>query len=243
MLRGGKGTGMHVQRVGAPTCFLTLSHTFRKEWEGGQGGIALPAESPFNTDAPEQPGMRQPGGWRLAEGHQNLPRADSHSGYAAMVRAASTTSTSSAAAPPSPPVPLLSARSVSEPAPWQSGAESGSSALQSFHSIDEQASRLSLRLSVVPPMEVRDTSGGTADVPAAVSRGPLLSRTLPALDNPTLLQELLERDLCKVCFERVANVAFLPCGHLGVCEICAAKLDRCPVDRTPIAGRLKVIRL
>ncbi|OLQ07407.1 Baculoviral IAP repeat-containing protein 2 [Symbiodinium microadriaticum] len=38
---------------------------------------------------------------------------------------------------------------------------------------------------------------------------------------------------CVVCLDAPANMAFVPCGHLAVCEACAGQLERpiCPVCR------------
>lgn len=41
-----------------------------------------------------------------------------------------------------------------------------------------------------------------------------------------------EADLCTVCLDREADMAFLGCGHLCVCERCAGSLSRCPLCRT-----------
>jgi hypothetical protein len=50
---------------------------------------------------------------------------------------------------------------------------------------------------------------------------------------------LKEQKICKVCFENDANMVFIPCGHLVVCENCSDRLRECPVCRRPIQGVLK----
>eukprot|EP00760_Papus_ankaliazontas_P038346 PhM_4_TR9093/c0_g1_i1/m.36792 len=50
-------------------------------------------------------------------------------------------------------------------------------------------------------------------------------------------------DECKICMDRMSNVLFLPCGHLGFCTDCAAKLQECPVCRTLISSQHVVYRV
>ena len=60
--------------------------------------------------------------------------------------------------------------------------------------------------------------------------------------------EALELDrTCRVCLERPAEIAAVPCGHRFVCtsEQCRAKVDRhpdsrCYVCRTPMTGTLRI---
>lgn len=46
--------------------------------------------------------------------------------------------------------------------------------------------------------------------------------------------------LCKMCMDKQANIAFLPCGHIVSCPSCAAALRTCPVCRTLIKGSVRV---
>jgi len=47
---------------------------------------------------------------------------------------------------------------------------------------------------------------------------------------------------CCCCYERKANMAFIPCGHLSMCEECTKKKnDTCPICNTP--GRCQKIFL
>jgi Zinc finger, C3HC4 type (RING finger) len=45
---------------------------------------------------------------------------------------------------------------------------------------------------------------------------------------------------CVVCMDRRANVALVPCGHLGLCEPCSNKVSTCPLCRTAITHRQTV---
>jgi hypothetical protein len=52
-------------------------------------------------------------------------------------------------------------------------------------------------------------------------------------------RELKDRKNCKICYEKDANMVFLPCGHLVVCETCSSRIRECPLCRRPIDGVLK----
>jgi hypothetical protein len=56
-----------------------------------------------------------------------------------------------------------------------------------------------------------------------------------------LRSTLLDR-LCKICRELDTDTLFLPCGHLAVCEHCAAQLNSCPICRHPIRSTVRVYR-
>lgn len=40
--------------------------------------------------------------------------------------------------------------------------------------------------------------------------------------------KVYERNMCRVCFSRPYNVAFMPCGHVRTCTNCAPKTTHCP---------------
>ena len=52
----------------------------------------------------------------------------------------------------------------------------------------------------------------------------------------------LEKQTCVACFEKKRSVALLPCGHVCLCEKCAADklLLACPLCRSKIDGRMNV---
>lgn len=45
---------------------------------------------------------------------------------------------------------------------------------------------------------------------------------------------------CLICFDESRDTIFLPCGHLGVCTRCAARVTRCPVCKATIVQRITV---
>mgnify|MGYP001793578839 CR=1 FL=1 len=45
---------------------------------------------------------------------------------------------------------------------------------------------------------------------------------------------------CKICWEAVVGIIFLPCSHLVCCVQCSAAMTQCPVCRTGVAGTIKV---
>jgi len=46
--------------------------------------------------------------------------------------------------------------------------------------------------------------------------------------------------LCKICFDRELQVAFMPCGHFISCEVCAMNVNICPNCRININGTRKI---
>lgn len=40
--------------------------------------------------------------------------------------------------------------------------------------------------------------------------------------------------LCKICFEKECNTAYVPCGHVVACGVCALAARECPVCRSAI---------
>lgn len=52
-------------------------------------------------------------------------------------------------------------------------------------------------------------------------------------------EKLREMQTCKICMERPVNTTLLPCGHLICCDMCAARLNRCPICRKRIKGTVK----
>lgn len=57
-----------------------------------------------------------------------------------------------------------------------------------------------------------------------------------------LLEEnhrLKESQSCKICFDKRADVIFLPCGHIVTCPQCAPSLIKCPICRKTINGHVK----
>ncbi|XP_060575389.1 baculoviral IAP repeat-containing protein 7-A-like [Ruditapes philippinarum] len=45
---------------------------------------------------------------------------------------------------------------------------------------------------------------------------------------------------CKICLDKEAVVAFLPCGHLTSCEQCAKSLKKCAICRKDVAATVRV---
>ena len=48
-----------------------------------------------------------------------------------------------------------------------------------------------------------------------------------------------EEKLCKVCYDKPADMVLLPCGHLFSCKTCAHILDKCCICRKRITGRIQ----
>ena len=45
---------------------------------------------------------------------------------------------------------------------------------------------------------------------------------------------------CHVCLERELQVAFIPCGHVCCCGVCAPPLDKCPVCRSDFEEKKRI---
>ena len=59
--------------------------------------------------------------------------------------------------------------------------------------------------------------------------GPAVERA-PASEQAPGVDDAREEGLCVVCIECRADTVFL-CGHMCVCELCAAGLQSCPICR------------
>ena len=57
------------------------------------------------------------------------------------------------------------------------------------------------------------------------------------------LEELLEMNSCKICYERMADCVLIPCGHLGYCTKCLETQFLCPTCQTDIGNRLPIFRV
>lgn len=52
-------------------------------------------------------------------------------------------------------------------------------------------------------------------------------------------QRMKEARTCKVCLDREASIAFMPCGHLVCCSVCGPAMRSCPICRELIKGTVK----
>ena len=50
-----------------------------------------------------------------------------------------------------------------------------------------------------------------------------------------------ERLLCATCCQEERRVMLAPCSHCVLCEGCAERVEECPMCRTPIQSRRKLI--
>ncbi|XP_078493284.1 zinc finger protein isoform X1 [Ciona intestinalis] len=53
------------------------------------------------------------------------------------------------------------------------------------------------------------------------------------------IRELQEERKCKICLDKVADIVFVPCGHLCTCTECAEALRKCPICRSKIERGIK----
>ena len=90
----------------------------------------------------------------------------------------------------------------------------------------------------------QDDTNKKEDEPAPLDNPkPLNGLPVRAESDPTeLLKEntrLREERLCRICYDREANIVFGPCGHLATCGNCASAFRDCPVCRAPIQHTVK----
>lgn len=61
---------------------------------------------------------------------------------------------------------------------------------------------------------------------------------LPKYKKLELLRAIDIKDTdCILCVDLPANIILKPCQHRGFCQVCAAKLDSCPICRSIIRER------
>ena len=58
--------------------------------------------------------------------------------------------------------------------------------------------------------------------------------------NSQMVKNATSQLTCKICWEAVVGIIFLPCSHLVCCVQCSAAMTQCPVCRTRVAGTIKV---
>nr|KAI8735846.1 E3 ubiquitin-protein ligase XIAP-like [Biomphalaria glabrata] len=70
------------------------------------------------------------------------------------------------------------------------------------------------------------------------------TRTFSSIDNSETIrkenQELREQSLCKICLDEKMEIVFTSCGHLVCCTECASALDKCPICRKAVTGKVRV---
>ena len=47
-------------------------------------------------------------------------------------------------------------------------------------------------------------------------------------------------NLCCICYEKAATIAFIPCGHFGTCNTCAIRVNTCPFCRKEITEKILI---
>uniref|UniRef100_UPI000EF51DFA E3 ubiquitin-protein ligase XIAP n=1 Tax=Ciona intestinalis TaxID=7719 RepID=UPI000EF51DFA len=53
------------------------------------------------------------------------------------------------------------------------------------------------------------------------------------------IREIQEERKCKICLDKVADIVFVPCGHLCTCTECAKALRKCPICRSKFERGIK----
>jgi hypothetical protein len=82
-------------------------------------------------------------------------------------------------------------------------------------------------------------SSFTETMPSGGNNAEINSIDIGNLDISAENRQLKDQKMCKICYDNDANIVFLPCGHLVVCEDCSSSIRECPVCRRSIQGILK----
>ena len=94
---------------------------------------------------------------------------------------------------------------------------------------------------------IEEHMGGTIDVYADSNNNvntDTASNTNEELDIEALEDEnqvLRESITCKICYDNVASIVIIPCGHMTSCAQCISALRKCPLCRAPIKGSIRAI--
>jgi len=64
-----------------------------------------------------------------------------------------------------------------------------------------------------------------------------LQRQLEELKRAKAVLE--DQKLCSICCDREIRVVLIPCGHRSLCKECSELLQKCPLCRAPITGRIE----
>jgi C3HC4-type zinc finger (RING finger) protein len=71
-------------------------------------------------------------------------------------------------------------------------------------------------------------------------KGQLRERVKEQPKQQPIPKEEREEKVCSICMEQAPNVAFLECGHVCCCVVCADGVNQCPMCRADITKRVKL---
>lgn len=60
------------------------------------------------------------------------------------------------------------------------------------------------------------------------------------MDQIRLRDERAEQTLCSVCLTQEKCILLAPCNHICCCEVCGAKMQRCPLCQSAVTSRVTV---
>jgi hypothetical protein len=96
----------------------------------------------------------------------------------------------------------------------------------------EKSSREALVAAGACSALLRLAEGEAAQVGDAVRRAALEALVVVGAEEEGQQDRRLETATCSVCWERAANVVWVPCGHLCLCLHCMPNVQGCPICRT-----------
>lgn len=88
------------------------------------------------------------------------------------------------------------------------------------------------RRNSMPTVTPCTTGGGPRLTSAHVHRIEV-RQTLNAKERERIPKPL-QMDTCSVCFSRTRDHAFAPCFHMCVCDVCAKRMEHCPMCRCAV---------
>ena len=90
-----------------------------------------------------------------------------------------------------------------------------------------------------PDMDVDDKSDGVSSMPVDRASGCKRQCIAGRADSAARSAESLKGE-CIVCWEDMARVALIPCGHVCLCLKCAPQQRICPMCRRNVSDTLQV---
>lgn len=67
------------------------------------------------------------------------------------------------------------------------------------------------------------------------------NKKAPLFDGKEVEEEETNDDkLCKICYERERDIAYIPCGHVATCSKCTSSIRLCPICREKLSEVLKI---
>ncbi|BBU37599.1 inhibitor of apoptosis protein 3 [Choristoneura diversana nucleopolyhedrovirus] len=84
---------------------------------------------------------------------------------------------------------------------------------------------------------VRDTNKEQVDEPRDTNKEQVDEQTFHEPNTPA------DKEVCKICYDAIKNVCFVPCGHVVACVKCAFALAECPMCRATVDFPVRIYQV